>query len=156
MDDNSYYMRLALDEARLALPSDIPVGAVLVAGGQVIAKAHNMKEALNDPTAHAEILALRQGAASLGRWRLTGSVLYVTKEPCPMCAGAIVNSRIDTLVFGCPDAKGGGAGSLYEIPADSRLNHRAKIIKGVLEEECVRLLKGFFEGKRAASSKQAI
>ncbi|MDA8175334.1 MAG: tRNA adenosine(34) deaminase TadA [Nitrospiraceae bacterium] len=156
MDDHSYYMRLALDEARLALPSDIPVGAVLVAGGQVIARAHNMKEALNDPTAHAEILALRQGAASLGRWRLTGSVLYVTKEPCPMCAGAIVNSRIDALVFGCPDAKGGGAGSLYKIPADNRLNHRAKIIKGVLEEECVRLLKDFFEGKRAVSSRQAI
>ena len=142
-------MRLAIEEAeRAAAAGDVPVGAVLVAGGEVLASAHNMRERENDPTAHAEILALREGARKLGSWRLEGAALFVTKEPCPMCAGATVNARLGKLVYGCRDAKGGAAGSLFNIPGDPRLNHRVEVVSGVLEDECAGLLKSFFAAKR--------
>lgn len=147
--DFLHYMRLAIEEAeRAAAAGDVPVGAVLVAGGEVLASAHNMRERENDPTAHAEILALREGARKLGSWRLEGAALFVTKEPCPMCAGATVNARLGKLVYGCRDAKGGAAGSLFNIPGDPRLNHRVEVVSGVLEDECAGLLKSFFAAKR--------
>ncbi|MDA8388108.1 MAG: tRNA adenosine(34) deaminase TadA [Nitrospiraceae bacterium] len=148
-DDDIRFMRMALEEAGKALmEGEVPVGAVLVAGGAVIAGAHNRRENENDPTAHAEILALREGAKKLGSWRLSGATLYVTKEPCPMCAGAMVNARLGGLVYGCPDAKGGAAGSLFNIVRDDRLNHRLRVAAGALGEECAGLLRKFFEGKR--------
>ncbi len=149
-DDSSFsFMRLALEEAKRALQEgEVPVGAVLVAGGKVIASAHNRRENENDPTAHAEILALREGAKKLGSWRLADATLYVTKEPCPMCAGAMVNARLGGLVYGCPDAKGGAAGSLFNIARDDRLNHRVEVESGVLGRECAELLRDFFEKKR--------
>jgi tRNA(adenine34) deaminase len=140
---------MALDEARVAVAmGEVPVGAVLVVEGEAIAKAHNLKETVNDPTAHAEVLALREGARKLKRWRLTDCALYVTKEPCIMCSGAMVNARLGKLVYACRDPKGGAAESLYNIPTDPRLNHRVEVVSGVLEEECRELLKGFFEEKR--------
>ncbi len=142
-------MRLAVEEAKNALrEGEVPVGAVLVAGGEVIASAHNRRENENDPTAHAEILALREGARKTGSWRLAGATLYVTKEPCPMCAGAMVNARLEGLVYGCPDAKGGAAGSLFDIVRDERLNHRVKVVSGVLGPECAEILRAFFGAKR--------
>ncbi len=147
--DISHYMMLALEEAKKAWAAgDVPVGAVLVLGGEVLACAHNMREQQNDPTAHAEILAMREGAGKLGSWRLEGAALFVTKEPCPMCAGAMVNARLGRLIYGCRDSKGGAAGSLFDIPRDVRLNHRVEVVSGVMEDECVRLLKGFFAAKR--------
>ena len=148
-DNDIGFMRLALEEAKSALmEGEVPVGAVLAAEGRVIARAHNRRENENDPTAHAEILALREGARRLGSWRLADATLYVTKEPCPMCAGAMVNARLKGLVYGCPDLKGGAAGSLLNIVADDRLNHRVKIKSGVLCAECAELLRKFFGGKR--------
>ena len=145
----SHYMELAVEEARKAWAAgDVPVGAVLVMGGEVLASSHNMREQDNDPTAHAEVLALREGARKLGCWRLEGASLFVTKEPCPMCAGAMVNARLGKLVYGCMDAKGGAAGSLFNIPRDARLNHRVEVVSGVMEAECVALLKSFFAAKR--------
>ena len=142
-------MRLALEEAKAALAEgEVPVGAVLVSNGEIIACAHNRRENENDPTAHAEILALREGARKLGSWRLTGAALYVTKEPCPMCAGAMVNARLGGLIYGCPDIKGGAAGSLIDITGHERLNHRVNVEAGVLAEECAGLLRDFFGGKR--------
>jgi tRNA(adenine34) deaminase len=145
-------MRLAIGEARRAgLAGEVPVGAVLVVDGKVIARGRNKKERKSapDPTAHAEIVALRAASRKLGRWRLTDATLYVTKEPCPMCAGAIVNARLGRLVYGCADMKGGAAGSLYNIPADRRLNHRVQTVSGVLAEETRLLLKAFFKKKRS-------
>lgn len=142
-------MRLALEEAGLAVSEgEIPVGAVLVIEGEIVSKVHNARERLSDPTAHAEVVALREGARMRGRWRLTDAALYVTKEPCVMCAGAMVNARLGRLIYGCHDAKGGAASSLYEILSDDRLNHRVKVESGVLEEECAGILKRFFEEKR--------
>jgi tRNA(adenine34) deaminase len=140
-------MRLAIEEAGLAFSEDeVPVGAVLVRGGQVEARAHNMREALSDPTAHAEVLALRAGAR--GGWRLEDATLYVTKEPCVMCAGAMVLARLGRLVYGCRDPKGGAAGSLYSLLTDPRLNHRVEVASGVLEDECADLLRRFFSARR--------
>lgn len=140
---------MALDEARLASSEDeVPVGAVLVVEGEVVARAHNLREALKDPTAHAEVLALREGAKRLGRWRLNDATLYVTKEPCPMCAGAMVNARLGRLVFGCVDTKGGGVVSLYKILSDNRLNHQVEVISGVLESECAEVIREFFQKRR--------
>lgn len=143
-------MRLAIKEAGLAFSEgEVPVGAVLVGkDGSIISSAHNKRESLSDPTAHAEIIVLREGASTIGNWRLTGATLYVTKEPCVMCAGAIINSRIERVVFGCSDTKGGGAESLYGILTDGKLNHRVEVIKGILEKECMLLLKKFFEDRR--------
>jgi tRNA(adenine34) deaminase len=143
-------MRLALDEARSALAtSDVPVGAVVLdPNGEVIGRGRNQREALADPTAHAEVLALRRAASSQGEWRLTGCTLVVTLEPCTMCAGAIGLSRVDRLVFGAYDEKAGAVGSLWDVLRDRRLNHRPEVVAGVLEEECRGLLVEFFDGHR--------
>src|SRR5690348_16585032 len=138
-------MRLALDEARRAGEAgEVPVGAVLVAGGQVVASAGNRRESAGDPTAHAEILALQAAARSLGSWRLDGTTVYVTLEPCPMCAGALVAARVARLVFAAPDPKAGACGSLYNLCADPRLNHEIPVESGVLASEAAELLSGWF------------
>ncbi|GAB4489602.1 MAG: tRNA adenosine(34) deaminase TadA [Thermodesulfovibrionales bacterium] len=138
-----------MQEASLAFSKgEVPVGAVLVRDGSVVATAHNLRETLRDPAGHAEILALRSAASHSDSWRLLGATLYVTKEPCIMCSGAIVNARISRLVYGCRDAKAGGVDSLYLIPTDQRLNHRVEVVSGVLEDECAGLLKDFFRERR--------
>ncbi|MHB0977341.1 MAG: tRNA adenosine(34) deaminase TadA [Candidatus Aquicultorales bacterium] len=146
------YMRLALEEAVGAGEAgDVPVGAVLVCGDKVLVKARNEREARHDPTGHAEIIAIREASRKLGRWRLTDCTLYVTKEPCPMCAGAIFQARLGRLVFGPYDPKGGAAGSLFNIVDDDRLNHQVEIRSGVLEEEASDLLRAFFQERRKSS-----
>lgn len=143
------WMRLALDEAQQAATDDeVPVGAVVVAAGRVIASAHNQREQLRDPTAHAEMIALTQAAAALGSWRLEGCTLYVTLEPCPMCAGAILQARVPRVVWGAPDPKAGAVESLYRLFDDPRLNHRVDHTGHVLAEECGRILTEFFRHKR--------
>lgn len=143
------YMRLALDAAQIAEENgDVPIGAVIVHQDRIIAKAWNQREQLQDPTAHAEIIALTQAAAALESWRLHGGTIYVTLEPCPMCAGALVLARLDRLVYGCPDPKTGACGSLYDIVRDGRLNHRLEVAAGVLAEDCARLLQDFFRRRR--------
>jgi tRNA(adenine34) deaminase len=145
-------MTLALAAARRAgARGEVPVGAVLARGGRVLARAGNRRERARDATAHAELLALRAAGARLGGWRLTGLTLYVTLEPCVMCAGALVLARISRLVFGASDPKAGAAGSLFDIPRDARLNHRIEVGAGVLEAECAEILKAFFQKRRAAS-----
>ncbi len=147
--EHDKYMRLALREALAALAEDeVPVGAIIVHEGRVIGKAHNQRETLKDPTAHAEMIALTQAAAALDRWRLEGARIYVTLEPCAMCAGALVNARIDELIYGAVDPKAGACGSLYDIPRDARLNHRLKVTAGILADECGGVLKEFFGAKR--------
>ena len=142
-------MRLALKEAEAAFEEgEVPVGAVLVKDGQVIYSSHNLRECLKDPSAHAEILALRAGTKVSDSWRLSDTTLYVTKEPCIMCAGAIVNARVARLVYGCKDAKAGGVDSLYRILDDARLNHQVEVSSGVLDDECASLLKRFFQERR--------
>lgn len=143
-------MTLALREAERALDEDeVPVGAVVVAAdGRIVGKAHNQRETLQDPTAHAEMLALTQAAAALEQWRLDGTTLYVTLEPCPMCAGALVNARVGRLVFGARDPKAGACGSLFDIVSDPRLNHRVPVTGGVRAEECGEVLRAFFRRKR--------
>lgn len=138
-------MRLALAAAEQAGRSgEVPVGAVVVARGQVVAVAHNQRECLNDPTAHAEIIALRAAATTLGSWRLVDTDLYVTMEPCPMCAGALVNARIRRLYYGCDDPKAGAARTLYRLLDDARLNHQVEVVPGVLAVQSAALLKSFF------------
>jgi tRNA(adenine34) deaminase len=142
-------MRLALAEARLAAPQDVPVGAVIVdAAGAVLARAHNRKERDGDPTAHAEILVIRQAASAVRGWRLTGLTLVVTLEPCTMCAGAVTAARLDRLVFGAEDPKAGAVGSLWDVLTDTRLNHRPEVIGGVLADDCGAVLREFFAGRR--------
>lgn len=142
-------MRLALDEAEQAFrEGEVPVGAVLVFDGEVIASAHNTRESGLDPTAHAEVLVMRQAAQKIKNWRLTGATLYVTKEPCIMCSGTMINARLSRLVFGCGDTKGGAVASLYQLLSDKRLNHQVEVVSGVLEGECVELLKRFFKERR--------
>jgi tRNA(adenine34) deaminase len=143
-------MRMALDEAVLALAgADVPVGAVVVsADGVVLARGHNRREADQDPTAHAEIIALRAAAAETGSWRLTDLTLVVTLEPCTMCAGAITLSRVGRLVYGAPDAKAGAVGSLWDVVRDPRLNHRPEVIGGVLAAPCGELIREFFATRR--------
>ena len=146
-------MGIALDEARAALEhGDVPVGAVIVHDGIVIARRHNERERTQDPTAHAEILALRDAAAVVGHWRLDDCTLVVTLEPCVMCAGAVVNARVGRLVFGATDPKAGAVGSLYDIPADRRLNHRPPVTGGVRAAECGDLLRSFFADRRSSSA----
>jgi tRNA(adenine34) deaminase len=143
------YMRLALAEAEKAVAcGETPVGAVLVLGGEVIARAHNMRETWQDPTAHAEAIVLREASARLGRWRLQDATLYVTLEPCLMCAGALVLARVNRLVYGSRDPKAGALGSVYDVVRDGRLNHLYRITPGVLEAECGRVLSVFFEKRR--------
>jgi tRNA(adenine34) deaminase len=142
-------MRVALQQAQLASDSgDVPVGAVVVHDGQIVSARHNEREATGDPTAHAEILALRDAAASLGRWRLNDCTLVVTLEPCVMCAGALINARIETLVYATADLKGGATSSLYNVCSDPRLNHNPIVKHGVFEHEATELLKEFFAPKR--------
>jgi tRNA(adenine34) deaminase len=143
-------MRLALDEARLAVRGgDVPVGAVVLSadGTTVLGAGHNEREATGDPTAHAEVLALRRAAARLGEWRLTGCTLVVTLEPCPMCAGALVQSRVDRVVYGARDDKAGATGSVWDLVRDRRLNHRPEVVEGVLAADCAGLLTEFFRGR---------
>jgi tRNA(adenine34) deaminase len=150
-DADRAWMAVALDEARLALDhDDVPIGCVIVGpDGTELSRAHNARERDVDPTAHAELLALRASSGANGTWRLDGATMYVTLEPCAMCAGAIVLARIQRLVFGAHDPKAGAAGSLYNIVADDRLNHRASVTSGVLADECGDVLRAFFQGKRA-------
>ena len=151
MDEDTVYMSLALKQARLAAAEgEVPIGAVLVCDGAVVAHGRNARESAADPTAHAELIAIREGAERLGRWRLSGCTLYVTLEPCLMCAGALVNARIGRLVYGASDPKAGAVGTLYDLSADARLNHRYEVTTGVLGDECGRLLKEFFRGLRAS------
>jgi tRNA(adenine34) deaminase len=139
------YMKLALREAQKALEiQEVPVGVVIVHEGTIIAKAHNQRELLRDPTAHAEMIAITQAASHLQSWRLDNTTMYVTLEPCPMCAGAIVLARIPEVMFGARDPKAGAAGSLMNILEDPRLNHRVKITSGVMEDECGAILRDFF------------
>ena len=142
-------MRRALEEAeRAAEKGEVPVGAVVARDEDILAVAHNERETTKDPTAHAELLALRRAARKLGSWRLTGCTLYVTLEPCPMCAGALHASRISRLVYAAPDPKAGAAGTLYDLPADTRLNHTYPRTPGVLQVESAALLRAFFEQRR--------
>ncbi len=143
------FMRAAIDQANIALENgDVPVGAVIVRENKIIAKGYNQRQQLNDPTAHAEIIALTAAAEHIGHWRLLNCTIYVTLEPCPMCAGALVLARIDRLVFGCDDPKTGACGSLYNIVQDERLNHRLEITKGILADDCSKMLQDFFSVKR--------
>jgi tRNA(adenine34) deaminase len=146
-----YFMREALAEAELArVAGEVPVGCVLVHGSEIIGRGHNRRQRDQDPTAHAEMIAIRQAAARLGSWRLIDVVAFVTLEPCPMCAGALVNSRVDTLVYGCTDPKAGAVDTLFQLGSDSRLNHRFKVIGGVLSEACSAILSEFFGQIRAS------
>ena len=143
------FMELAVEEARRASQAgEVPVGAVLVREGEVLARDHNRPISLNDPTAHAEILVLRTGAERIGNYRLSGCELYVTIEPCVMCVGAIVQSRVSRLIFGARDEKGGAVKSLYRILEDPRLNHRMQVIEGVLVEQCQEIIQTFFAARR--------
>ena len=147
-------MERAIAEARRALEhDDVPVGAVVIRAGEVIAARHNERELTGDPTAHGELLAIRDAAAVVGHWRLDGCTVFVTLEPCPMCAGAMVNARVGRLVFGAPDPKAGAVGSLMNLVADPRLNHRIPVTAGVHADEAGRLLVDFFTTRRGASSR---
>ena len=147
---NEEAMALAIGEASAALShDDVPVGAVVVLNGEVIASRHNERELTNDPTAHAEVLALRDAAKHVGGWRLSDCTLVVTLEPCSMCAGALVNSRVAKVVFGAHDMNGGSVGSLYNLCSDPRLNHEVEVVSGVEAEDCAQLLTDFFATKRA-------
>ena len=144
-------MSLAIEQAREAeRHGDVPIGAVLARDGEPLAAAGNERELRRDPTAHAEILAIRAAAESLGGWRLPGTTLYVTLEPCAMCAGAIVLARVPTVVFGAPDPKAGAAGSVLDVLAEPALNHRPQVTGGVMEDECAALLREFFASRRTA------
>ena len=153
--NDSYFMGIALGEAQSALQEgEVPVGAVIVHQNRIIARAHNQRERLNDPTAHAEMIALTQAAAFLESWRLEGCTIYVTLEPCPMCAGALVLARIDRLVYGPADPKSGACESLYQIVSDERLNHRVEVVSGFMSEPCRQILQDFFAQRRAQKEEQ--
>ncbi len=147
--EDEQFMRVAIESAKIAEENgDVPIGAVIVYKNQIIGKAYNQREQLQDPTAHAEIIALTQAAAALQNWHLNGCTMYVTLEPCPMCAGALVLSRMDRLVYGCDDPKAGACKSLYNIVTDGRLNHRLEVTSGVLQEQCREQLQRFFARRR--------
>jgi tRNA(adenine34) deaminase len=146
---DEYFMRLAIREAQAALEhDDVPIGAVVVRDGEVAGTGHNERELRQDPTAHAEVLALREASRALGSWRLLGCVLYVTLEPCAMCAGAIVLGRVPRVVYGTTDPKAGAAGSVLDVLAEPRLNHRPAVAGGLLAQECADLLRAFFSSRR--------
>ena len=146
---DEYFMRLALREAEAALThDDVPIGAVVVRDGELVGAGHNERELRQDPTAHAEILALREASRAVGSWRLLDCVLYVTLEPCAMCAGAIVLARVPRVVYGAADPKAGAAGSVLDVLAEPRLNHRPEVVAGVRAEECSALLREFFAARR--------
>ena len=147
------YMRMAIDQAYIAEENgDVPIGCVIVYENRVIAKAYNQREQLNDPTAHAEIIALTQAAEFIGNWRLHGCTIYVTLEPCPMCAGALVLGRLERLVYGTDDPKTGAVKSLYQITEDSRLNHQLEVTDNVMQDECKKQLQTFFQKRRQENS----
>ncbi len=149
-----HWMRFALDQAMQAYEEgEVPVGAVIVEGGRIVGEGHNQRETLNDPTAHAEMIALTQAAETLGSWRLLDCTLYVTLEPCPMCAGALVQARIPRVVYGTPDPKAGACHSLYQITSDPRLNHQVLVTAGVLQDQCRQILQDFFAQQRALGKK---
>jgi tRNA(adenine34) deaminase len=152
---HAYHMEMALEEARAAFDEEeVPIGAVVVDCERgVIARAHNQREQLVDPTAHAEMIALTQAAAALRSWRLEGCALYVTLEPCPMCAGALVQARVPLVVYGCTDPKAGACHTLYRITSDERLNHRCQVLGGILANQCADLLRRFFLDRRAEGKK---
>lgn len=154
LDPHELWMRQALTQAQAAFAAEeVPIGAVVVHDGRVVAEGYNQREQLRDPTAHAEMIAITQAAQALGSWRLLDCTLYVTLEPCPMCAGAIVQARIPTVVYGAADPKAGACHTLYRITEDARLNHRATVIGGVLQPECQAILREFFELQRAKGKK---
>lgn len=162
MREDADYMRMALEEAQEAYDlGEVPIGAVLVdVDGEVVARGHNMREVWHDATAHAEMIAIREACEKQGRWRLSGLTLYVTIEPCPMCAGAIVMSRVDRVVYGSTDARAGACESVFNIPGNPTLNHRPEMTAGVLQQECADIMKRFFkerrdQRKRAKQEKQA-
>jgi tRNA(adenine34) deaminase len=151
---HQHFMKMALAEAEAAyVEKEVPVGAVVVREDRVIASAHNLRETLRDPTAHAEMIAITQAAEAMGGWRLEGCTLYVTLEPCAMCAGAIVQARIPTIVYGAADPKAGAVHSLFQLLSDPRLNHRCELVPGVLALECGQILTKFFEQQRALGKK---
>ena len=153
--EDKRYMRIAISAAQIAAENgDVPIGAVIVYKNQIIGKAYNQREQLKDPTAHAEIIALTQAASFMESWRLHDCTIYVTLEPCPMCAGALVLARIDRLVYGCDDPKTGACKSLYNIVQDERLNHRIEVTGGVLTEQCSKLLQEFFQHRRIENNLQ--
>jgi len=152
--DDNYWMGIALREARKAADrGEVPIGALVVRDGAVLGRGYNLREASRDPVAHAEIIAIRKAAKKEVSWRLTGATLYVTLEPCIMCMGAMLLARIDRLVFGCHDPKGGAAGSLYDLSDDYRLNHSIKVTPGVREAECASILSDFFAALRREKKK---
>ena len=147
------YMQIALEEAQKAVEKgEVPVGAVVVLSGRIIGRAHNMPISLHDPSAHAEMLALREAAEILGNYRLTGAELYVTLEPCIMCAGAIIQARLARVIYGASDPKYGAVTSLYQVLTDQRLNHRVAVTEGILKEECGEIISRFFREKRVTSA----
>ncbi len=151
---HEHFMRMALAEAQQALAEDeVPVGAVIVCGERLVASAHNQREQLCDPTAHAEMIAITQAATALESWRLNDCTLYVTLEPCPMCAGAILQARIPVVVYGATDAKAGAVDSLFHLLGDERLNHRCQVVPGVLAKECGEMLTQFFQAQRQLGKK---
>jgi tRNA(adenine34) deaminase len=153
--EDQTYMKLTIEKAHIAEENgDVPIGAIIVYQNQIIGRAYNQREQLQDPTAHAEIIALTQAAAFLESWRLRDCTMYVTLEPCPMCAGALVLARIDRLVYGCDDPKTGAIKSLYNIATDERLNHIIDVTSGVLAEECSGLLQQFFRRRRFENNQQ--
>jgi len=157
-DDNSdeKFMKAAIEAAFVAEENgDVPIGAVVVYENKIIAKGYNQRHQLNDPTAHAEIIALTAAAEFIGNWRLNGCAIYVTLEPCTMCAGALVNARMDRLVYGCDDPKAGACKSLYNIVQDERLNHRLEVTSGVMAQECSTILSDFFRRRRIENKDQA-
>ncbi|MCC5466490.1 tRNA adenosine(34) deaminase TadA [Pelosinus baikalensis] len=157
MLDDHYYMGLALEEAQKAYAiGEVPIGAVLVLDGQVVAAGHNMRESWHDATAHAEMIAIREACQKLGRWRLTGLTLYVTIEPCPMCAGALVMSRIDRLVYGSADVKAGAIESIFNIAQNDALNHSMVVTSGIRRDECAQIMKDFFKQRRKKNKKHHI
>jgi tRNA(adenine34) deaminase len=153
--DHAVHMRCALDEARLAAAAgEVPIGAALVVEGAVVARAHNRREVWQDPTAHAELIAIREASAQLRTWRLVGGTLYATMEPCAMCIGAAILARVERVVFGVRDPKGGACGSVLNIPEERRLNHRIEVVGGVLEDESRALLQEFFKGLREKTAEE--
>ena len=150
------FMKAALKEAqKAAKKGEVPVGAVVVREGKILARAHNLRQSTHNPVAHAEVLALQKASKKMGTWHLEDCTLYVTLEPCPMCAGACVNARLGKLVYGAADLRFGGCETLYRIPQDERLNHRCETVGGVLAEECAGLLSQFFQGRRRDKKEKA-
>lgn len=149
------FMQMAIAEAELAREKgEVPIGAVLVHDGQVVGRGHNLRESSNDPTTHAEMIAIREAADAIGHWRLLDTTLYVTLEPCVMCMGAIILARIPRLVFACRDPKAGAVGSIYNFASDRRFNHAVEVTEGVLEQECSEMLSRFFQQLRAGKKSQ--